>query len=156
MGQLADAQARLAQATTEEEQTRMRLGMSVKELKTLEARWREVEREAGEGQHALEAKKAEVARCRKKVADCGWNEVREKEGDMALRNAKEELRRHTEVHIHSCHDNAPVLTTSKGTRRSQAAPACHRLQLHIPFTQLRSKQSQRLGSFTSPPCPRRL
>ena len=117
MGQLADAQGRLAQATTEEEQTRMRLGMSVKELKTLEARWKEVEREAGDGQRALEVKKADVARCRKKLADCGWNEEREKEDDMALRNAKEELRRHTEVYIHSCRDGAPVLTTSKGTGR---------------------------------------
>ena len=156
MGQLADAQACLAQVTTEEEQTRMRLGMSVQELKALEARWQEVERETGEGQHALEAKKAEVARCRKKMADCGWIDEWEREGDMALRNAKEELKRHTEVHVHSCRDDTPVLTTSKGTRRSQTAPPCHRLQLHIPFTQLRSKQSQRLGSFTSPPCPRRL
>jgi structural maintenance of chromosome 2 len=49
MGQLADAKAKLAQATAEEEQSRVKLGMSEKELKTLEGRWKEVEREVGDG-----------------------------------------------------------------------------------------------------------
>jgi structural maintenance of chromosome 2 len=99
MGQLADAKARLAHATTEEEQTRMKLGMSEKELKALEARWKDVEREAGEGQRSLQAKKAEVESYRTKIASSGWNEDREKACDMALRNARDELRRHTEVCI---------------------------------------------------------
>jgi structural maintenance of chromosome 2 len=100
MGQLADAKARLAHATTEEEQTRMKLGMSEKELKALEARWKDVEREAGDGQRSLQAKKAEVEGYRTRIAGCGWNEDREKASDMALRNAREELRRLSEVCIY--------------------------------------------------------
>ncbi|TFY57528.1 hypothetical protein EVJ58_g6964 [Rhodofomes roseus] len=92
MGQLADAKARLAQASTEEEQSKQRLVMSQKELKALESRWKEVEREAGEGQKRLKAMHAEVESFRKKVAQAGWSEEKEREGEMALRNAKAEVR----------------------------------------------------------------
>ncbi|KAI0728952.1 hypothetical protein C8Q72DRAFT_347915 [Fomitopsis betulina] len=88
MGQLADAKARLAQASTEEEQSKQKLAMSQKELKALEARWKEVEREAGEGQKRLKAMQAEIDSFRKKVAECGWSAEKEREGDMAIRDVK--------------------------------------------------------------------
>lgn len=99
MGQLADAKARLAQASTEEEQSKQRLAMSQKELKTLESRWKEVELEAGEGQKRLKAMQAEVENFRKKVAQAGWSEEKEREGETALRNAKAEVRQLTEVGV---------------------------------------------------------
>ncbi|KAM6499651.1 hypothetical protein JOM56_005159 [Amanita muscaria] len=58
MGQLADARARAAQAAAEEEKSKVRLGMAEKELKVLEARWKGVEREAGDGKKAIEKTKA--------------------------------------------------------------------------------------------------
>ena len=53
MGQIADARARTAQAGEEEKQSKVRLGMAKRELKTLEARWKDVEREAGDGGKGL-------------------------------------------------------------------------------------------------------
>src|SRR5258708_22806699 len=50
MGQIADARARLAQAAAEEEQVRVKLDMSRRELGELEKRWKAVEREAGQGE----------------------------------------------------------------------------------------------------------
>lgn len=127
MGQLADAKARLAHATTEEEQTRMKLGMNEKELKALEARWKEVEREAGDGQRSLQVKKAEVESYRSKIASCGWNEDREKACDTALRNARDELRKHTEVcGFYRCTD-ATLTTSHEETRQHQTTPLCYRL-----------------------------
>lgn len=93
MGQLADAKARLAQACTEEEQSKQKLSMSQKELKTLEARWKEVEREAGEGQKRLRAMQTEIDSFRKKVAECGWSEQKEREGDRAIRDVKAQIER---------------------------------------------------------------
>lgn len=97
MGQLADAKARLAQASTEEEQSRVKLGMSQNELKALEARWKEVEREAGEGKKNLQAMRAEVDSLKKKLSASGWNEEKESEREAALRTAKAEVRLFTEV-----------------------------------------------------------
>ena len=97
MGQLADAKARLAQAGTEEEQSKQKLAMSQKELKTLEGRWKEVEREAGEGQKRLKAMQAEIDSFRKKVAECGWTEEKEREGDAAIRAVRAEIERLTGV-----------------------------------------------------------
>jgi len=97
MGQLADAKARLAQASAEEEQSRVKLGMSEKELKTLEGRWKEVEREAGEGRKKVEGMKGAVEGYRKKVAACGWNAEMERAGEGRLKDAKGEVRALTEV-----------------------------------------------------------
>ena len=94
---MADSKARLAQASTEAEQSRVKLGMSEKELKTLEARWKEVEREAGEGKRNLEAMRAEIEKFRKKVAETGWSTEKEQEGEQALRAARNEVRQLTEV-----------------------------------------------------------
>lgn len=44
MGQLADAKAKLTQVFAKEEQSRMKLGMSEKDLKELEKHWKEVEK----------------------------------------------------------------------------------------------------------------
>ena len=97
MGQLADAKARLAQASTEEEQSRVKLAMNEKELKTLEARWKEVEREAGEGKRNLEVMRAEIEKFRRKVAETGWSTEKEQHGEQALRAARNEVRQLTEV-----------------------------------------------------------
>lgn len=97
MGQLADAKAKLAQASTEEEQNRVKLGMSQKDLKSLEKRWKEVEKEAGEGRRNLEAKNNEVDALKKAVAACGWSTEKESESDIDIRRAKTEVRQYTEV-----------------------------------------------------------
>jgi structural maintenance of chromosome 2 len=97
MGQLADAKARLAHASTEEEQSRMKLGMSEKELITLEGKWKAVEREAGDSKELLDAMKGDVEKFRRKVAECGWSADKEKEGETALRAAKGQVRQLTEV-----------------------------------------------------------
>lgn len=97
MGQLADAKAKLAQASTEEEQNRVKLGMSQKDLKSLEKRWKEVEKEAGEGRRNLEAKNNEVDALKKAVAACGWSTDKESESDIDIRRAKTEVRQYTEV-----------------------------------------------------------
>jgi len=97
MGQLADAKAQLAHASAEEEQIRVRLGMSERELKTLASRWKEVEREANDGKKNLAALKSDVERFRKKVSESGWSAEQEREGEIALSRAKGELRQFTEV-----------------------------------------------------------
>lgn len=97
MGQLADAKAKLAQASTEEEQNRVKLGMTQKDLKSLEKRWKEVEKEAGEGRRNLEAKNNEVDALKKAVAACGWSTEKESESDIDIRRAKTEVRQYTEV-----------------------------------------------------------
>jgi structural maintenance of chromosome 2 len=47
MGQIADARGRLDQAAAEEQQARVKLDMSRRELGELEKRWKAVEWEAG-------------------------------------------------------------------------------------------------------------
>jgi structural maintenance of chromosome 2 len=97
MGQLADARSRLAQASAEEEQTRVKLGMSERDLKGLASRWKEVEREASDGKKNLEAMKADLDKRRRVLAESGWSVEREREAEAELRRAKDELRRFTEV-----------------------------------------------------------
>ena len=97
MGQLADARARHAQAQAEEEQCRTRLAMAEKDKKTLEGRWKAVEREANDGRKNLENMKAEVENLQKRVAECGWSEEKEKQVDVDWRHAKEDLRQAAEV-----------------------------------------------------------
>ncbi|CCM00223.1 uncharacterized protein FIBRA_02251 [Fibroporia radiculosa] len=97
MGQLADAKARLAQAKTGEEQSRVKVGMSNKELKSLEAKWKEVEREAGEGQKRLQMMRKEVDDFKKKVGESEWNAEKEQHSEAALKIAKAEVRDLTEA-----------------------------------------------------------
>lgn len=97
MGQLAEARSRIAQAETEAESSRVKLAMNEKELKALQAKWKEVEREAGEGRKQLSAMQAEVEKFRKKVAESGWSSEKEQEVENGLRDARTEVRRLTEV-----------------------------------------------------------
>ncbi|KAG5645320.1 hypothetical protein DXG03_006509 [Asterophora parasitica] len=92
MGQLADAKARIAQGQAEEEQSKVKLAMSERELKALEARWKEVERDAREGQKALEAKRKAVDEWRIRLGKCGWSEEKETAAEEKLRSAKAEVR----------------------------------------------------------------
>lgn len=96
MGQLADARARLAHATAAEEQARVKLGMATRDLAALEVRWKEVEKEVGEGRGALEKGKREVEEVRRRMDGCGWSEQREKVGEGALRDQKSTVRKLTE------------------------------------------------------------
>ncbi|KAG6829207.1 hypothetical protein H0H92_005336 [Tricholoma furcatifolium] len=98
MGQLAAAKGRIAQGQAEEEQSKVKLGMSEKELKALEARWKEVERDARDGQKTLQAKRAAVEDCRKKLEKCNWNGEKERSGEESLKNAKAKVRGLTEEH----------------------------------------------------------
>ncbi|KAJ6583189.1 condensin complex subunit SMC2 [Mycena sp. CBHHK59/15] len=92
MGQLATARQQAAQAAAEEQQSRVKLGMSEGELKTLEARWKVVEREAGDGRRKLEAMRTTVEGCRNKVAQCDWNEEKENAGEGHLKELKMQVR----------------------------------------------------------------
>ncbi|GBE85556.1 Structural maintenance of chromosomes protein [Sparassis crispa] len=96
MGRLADAKVRLQQASTEEEQSRVKLAMNQKELKALQVRWKEVEREAGDSQKKLQNMKAEIETFQRKVAETGWNVEKERDGENALRTGKAEVRHLTE------------------------------------------------------------
>ncbi|OBZ73328.1 Structural maintenance of chromosomes protein 2 [Grifola frondosa] len=97
MGQLADAKARSAQASAEEEQSKVKLGMSEKELKILEARWKEVEREAGEGKRNLETMQAGIEDFKSKIKETGWSAEKDEEFEVALRNAKAQVRQLAET-----------------------------------------------------------
>lgn len=92
MGQLADARTRSAQAAAEEEQSRVKLGMAEKELKGLEARWKAVEREAGEGARTLEGMRGDVEKCKKRIAETGWSAEKEQAHEAAIREAKDKVR----------------------------------------------------------------
>jgi len=91
MGQIADARARAAQAAAEEEQSRVRLGMAQRELKALESRWKEVEREAGDGRKKIERTKQTVETCRASLARCKWNEELENNLEAKLKEARDNV-----------------------------------------------------------------
>lgn len=132
MGQLADAKARLSQAATEEEQNRVKLQMRQKELKDLEARWKTVEREAGEATRNLDAMKVDVEKCRKKLAECGWTAEKEQERETAIRTAKAQIDSLTEVRLlssHLHHSLMPVLSRNATLRNSVS----HSWTSTIPF-----------------------
>ena len=97
MGQIADARARLAQASAEEEQVRVKLEMSRRELGELEKRWKAVEREAGQGERDIKRIQAEVETLRKKAESTGWNEDKEQASEETLRKAKDDATRCTRV-----------------------------------------------------------
>lgn len=131
MGQLADARARLAQATAEEEQSRVKLASAEKDLKALQARWKDVEREAGEGKRNLTAMEAEVEKARQKLDRTGWNVEKEQEGEVALRDAKNEVREWTEVGL--ALDIVSLSTCSRAiaeARHDQTATLVLGLQLY--------------------------
>ena len=97
MGQIADARARTAQAQAEEEQCKVRLGMAQRELKALETKWKEVEREAGDGRKKIERTKQTVEACRAALAQCKWNEELEQNLEAKLKEARDNVAELTHV-----------------------------------------------------------
>ncbi|KAK7466259.1 Structural maintenance of chromosomes protein 2 [Stygiomarasmius scandens] len=91
MGQIADAKARQAQASSEEEQCRVERGMGEKELKELENRFKKMEKESDQGQRRVDELKAVVADCSRKLEACGWNEDKEREGEARINALKQEV-----------------------------------------------------------------
>jgi len=75
----------------------MKLGMSQNELKTLEAKWRDVERDAQDGQKKLDAISAEVEKLKKQVIESGWSEEAEQRSQQQLNDARRAHRNLTEV-----------------------------------------------------------
>ncbi|TCD71064.1 Structural maintenance of chromosomes protein 2 [Steccherinum ochraceum] len=96
MGQLADARSRVAQAVSEHEQSVMKRANTDKELKKLQDRWKEVEREAGDGRKQLQKMQTDVEKFRKAVGATGWTAEREQQVEDTLREARSHLRQCTE------------------------------------------------------------
>jgi len=71
--------------------------MSQNELKTLEAKWMGVERDAQNGQKKLDVISAEVEKLKKQVTDSGWSEEVEQQSQQQLNDARSEYRNLTEV-----------------------------------------------------------
>jgi structural maintenance of chromosome 2 len=99
MGQLAIARQQAAQAAAEETQSRIKLGMSEGELKTLETRWKVVERDTGDGREKLEAMRVTVEGCRTKIAQCVWSEEKENDSEGRLKEFKVQVRSPEEVRV---------------------------------------------------------
>jgi len=99
LGQLADANARVVQAQTEEEQLKRQCTLVERELTDARGRWKAVEREAGEGKARLERGKKEVEQLERRVKVMGWSEEKEKESSTALKAARDEMRALNEVRI---------------------------------------------------------
>ena len=71
--------------------------MSRRELGELEKRWKAVEREAGQGERDVKRMQADVEMLRKKVDATGWNVEKERASEEALRKAKDDAMRCTQV-----------------------------------------------------------
>ena len=136
LGQIADARARLTQATTEEEQSTMKLGMSQSELKSLQTKWRDVERDAQDGQKKLDAISTEVQKLKKQVADSGWSEEAEHRGKQELDDARREYRNLMEVCgialEFPCCSSLPLL----GKRKQETENTISELRLRFSIPQL--------------------
>jgi structural maintenance of chromosome 2 len=101
LGQIADARSKLANAKAEEEQNKTKLTMHERELKELEARYKSVERESGEGKRRVAAMQQEVEKLRGKVASCGWDEEKENRAEAKIRETKQQVRAYAEVCVAS-------------------------------------------------------
>lgn len=97
MGALADARARIAQGAAEEQQSKVKLGMSEKELAELEQRNRAFAKEAEASMKKIANLKAAVQAIEAKIANCGWSQEKDQDLERQLRNAREELKNLTEV-----------------------------------------------------------
>ncbi|TBU44815.1 condensin complex subunit SMC2 [Dichomitus squalens] len=97
MGMIGEAQARLAVAQTDEKSASSNLERSKSELKDLEAQWKKVEREASDAKRSLDAMRANVEGFKRKLAETGWSAEKEYEHENNLRDAKNEVRRLSEV-----------------------------------------------------------
>ncbi|KAF4622118.1 hypothetical protein D9613_009303 [Agrocybe pediades] len=92
MGQLADARATIAKAAAEEQQSKVKLSMSEKELVDLENRMRTFEKEAADNVKKLENIKAAVQAIEAKVNSSGWSAEREQELERQLREAHNQVK----------------------------------------------------------------
>lgn len=97
LGQLGEAQKKLAHANAEEQQWITNLRMAEDELKAAQRKWRDVEKEAKEGSRNFETKRQEYETLQSKIASCSWNEEKEHGFESALRSAKDEVRSATQV-----------------------------------------------------------
>lgn len=75
----------------------MKLGISQSELRTLETKGRDLERDAQNGQKKLDLISAEVERLKKQVTDSGWSEELEQRSQRELDDARHECRNLMEV-----------------------------------------------------------
>ena len=99
MGQLADARATIAKATAEEQQGRVKLVMSEKELVDLENRMRTFAKEAADNVKKLENLKAAVEALEGKVNTSGWSAEQEQDLDKQLKEAHNLSKHFYEVSI---------------------------------------------------------
>jgi len=97
MGALADARARIAQGAAEEQQSKVKLGMSEKELAELEQRHRAFAKEAEASMKKIANIKAAVQALEAKVVNCGWSQEKDQDLERQLRAAREQLKNLTEV-----------------------------------------------------------
>lgn len=97
MGQLADARARIAQAAAEEQQSKVKLGMSEKELASLESKMKAFAKEAGDNRKKLENVKAAVEGLEGKIQSSGWSVEKDKDLDKQLREARDLCKNLAEV-----------------------------------------------------------
>ena len=72
--------------------------MAERELKTLEARWKDVEHEAGNGKKKVEKMKQMLEACQTRLAGCKWNQL-EKQGEAKLRDARNTVKDLTSVRL---------------------------------------------------------
>jgi structural maintenance of chromosome 2 len=98
MGALTDARARIAQGAAEEQQSKVKLGMSEKELAEPEQRNRAFAKEVEASMKQIANLKAVVQGIEaKKIANCGWSEEKDQDLERQSREAREELKYLTEV-----------------------------------------------------------
>ncbi|EAU83424.2 nuclear condensin complex protein [Coprinopsis cinerea okayama7 len=77
MGQIADAKSRMAQSKTEEDQNKMKLEFSRKELKDLEAKMKTCQKEAQDNQRKLASVKAELDEFKTRLTKLNWSDEKE-------------------------------------------------------------------------------
>ncbi|KAF5360038.1 hypothetical protein D9758_007643 [Tetrapyrgos nigripes] len=92
MGQIADAKSRAAQASADEEQCRVERAMSEQQLKDAEARFKKVEKEAGDGEKRVGQLKAAVEGIQKRLDACDWNKDKDKEGEDRINTLRKQSR----------------------------------------------------------------
>ena len=97
MGQLADAKAKIAQGAAEEEQAKVKLNMSQKDLVGLEARMKAFAKETGDNIKKLEVLKAAVTSCGAKLNSSGWSLEKERQLEGSLKEARDQVKNLTDV-----------------------------------------------------------
>ena len=96
MGRIADARARLARVVSEKTQARVQPVMSRRGPGEPEKRWKAAEREADYAKRDTKKMRGEVEGLRKRADATGWGVKKE----QALRRAKDDAGRRTQVRVH--------------------------------------------------------